>query len=62
MTTPTERLIELIKDWNAHDLVPKNQQQECRKIGEELNADGGINAMREAYYAAEATNRNASNV
>ena len=56
MPTPTERLIELVKGWNHHDLVPIRQQRLCRQIGEELNAAGGISAMRNAYYEAKDTN------
>lgn len=51
-----EQLCDLTKRWNAHELIPESQKLECKRIGRELNAIGGIDLMREAYYAARAAN------
>ena len=56
----TSRLIDVSRNWNAHDLVPDEQKTRCRKIGEEINAAGGMAAMQTAYYEAKARNRCAS--
>ena len=56
----TEQLVTLVGDWNYHDLISDEQKKECRDIGRKLNAIGGMVAMRDAYYAAKATNRRAS--
>ena len=56
----TAQLVTLVKDWNYHDLISDEQKKECREIGRKLNAIGGMVAMRDAYYAAKATNRCAS--
>ncbi len=54
------QLIELTRQWNEHDLVPKAQQEKCREIGLALNASGGMALMQGAYYEARARNRSAS--
>lgn len=56
----TKRLISLSASWNEYDLVPKDQQAECRQLGERLDEIGGMEAMIDAYYAAKAKNRCAS--
>ncbi len=54
------QLCELTKRWNTFEDIPKSQQHECRSIGERLHGLGGMNAMRQAYYAAKADNPAAS--
>lgn len=54
--TQVEALIELTKNWNDHDLVPKSQKAACREIGKQLNDIGGMDAMRDAYYEAKSRN------
>lgn len=51
-----EQLCDLTKRWNNYDLIPEGQKSECRRIGRELNAIGGIGLMRDAYYAARGAN------
>lgn len=58
----TAKLCELTKPWNEFDLVPKVQQEQCRAIGEALNALGGIEVMQDAYYEAKRKNRAASSI
>lgn len=53
-------LTALTAQWNATDLIPVEQQMECKRIGEELNKIGGIHLMRQAYYSAHQANRCAS--
>lgn len=52
-----DRLFEITKDWNAHDLVSDDEIAECKKIGTELNIMGGLELMQDAYYHAKALNR-----
>jgi hypothetical protein len=42
------------------DLIPEAQQKRCRDIGALLCAIGGIELMRQAYYAVRASNRYAA--
>lgn len=51
------QLIDLTKRWNSYEDVPKSQQAECRKIGQQLHATGGEALMRAAYYSARDYNR-----
>ena len=55
-------LCDLTKDWNQHDLVSKVDREKCRAIGEALNAEGGMEAMQDAYYIAKGENRAASSI
>jgi hypothetical protein len=51
-----QQLFDLTRNWNSFEDVPRSQQIECRQIGEKLHADGGIEKMRSAYYAAKERN------
>lgn len=56
MNELVEQLCDLTKRWNDFEDVPVSQRKECRKIGVALNAEGGMNAMRKAYYEAKGRN------
>jgi hypothetical protein len=60
--TDTEQLIELTKRWNTFEDIPRSQQIECAEIGKRLNAQGGMQAMQKAYYAAKFHNKAASTI
>lgn len=55
-----DQLKNLTASWNEFDLVPKEQQDECRKIGEQIFAMGNEDLMQKAYYMAKEQNRCAS--
>lgn len=52
-----DRLCDLTKGWNEHDLVPDDQKERCKEIGKKLWDIGGIEHMRTAYYEAKARNK-----
>lgn len=58
----TKQLCELTSRWTAHEDIAPSQKGECRQIGEKLNAIGGLEAMRDAYYEAKGYNRAASSI
>lgn len=60
MDESTKQLLDLTKRWNQFEDIPRSQQLECANIGKALNAQGGMDAMRTAYYEATAKNRAAS--
>ena len=51
-----QRLFDLTRNWNDYEDIPQSQQIECRQIGKDLHAAGGIEKMRAAYYAAKGRN------
>ena len=55
-----DELKAITASWNEFDLVPKDQQAKCRKIGVELHAMGNEDLMQKAYYMAKEQNRSAS--
>jgi hypothetical protein len=56
MTSETDQLIALTRNWNQYEDIPRSQQQECRSIGIAIFERDGLQAMRDAYYAAKAAN------
>lgn len=55
-----KRLSTLIKDWNEFDLVPDEQKEEAKQIGELLYKQGGHQLMMDGYYHVKQQNRCAS--
>jgi hypothetical protein len=55
----TARLIELTRNWNPMDDVPKSDQKKAKEIGIELWEAGGIHMMQDAFYEAKGRNKTA---
>ena len=62
VTALTKQLCELTSRWTEYENIPNSQKAECHQIGSKLNAIGGIEVMRDAYYVAKDANRAASSI
>lgn len=58
----TDELCALTASWDNNRLTTNDERKKARAIGEKLHKLGGLDAMREAYYAAKAQNRAAMSV